>query len=192
MTENYTDLIIVGAGLSGIGAAVHFTRECSGKTYKILEAREAMGGTWDLFQYPGIRSDSDMHTLGYKFKPWRAEKAVADGPAILSYIHETAREHNIEDKIEFNSKVLSADWDGETARWTVKTESGETYQCNFLFMCSGYYSYTDPHNPDLPGESNFKGPIIHPQLWDKSLDYKDKKVFGSFEIVPAFLLDIVN
>jgi len=176
MSDNYTDLIIVGAGLSGIGAAVHFTRECPGKTYRILEGREAMGGTWDLFQYPGIRSDSDMHTLGYKFKPWKAKKAIADGPAILDYIHETAREHNINDKITYNAKVVSADWDSNACEWTVTTKSGEVWRCNFLFMCSGYYSYDEPHNPELTGESKFKGPIIHPQLWDKELDYKDKEV----------------
>ncbi len=176
MGDNYTDLIIVGAGLSGIGAAVHFTEQCPGKTYRILEARDTMGGTWDLFQYPGIRSDSDMHTLGYKFKPWRAEKAVADGPSILSYIHETARDHNIDEKIQYGSKVVSADWNSEAAEWTVTTEAGEVWRCNFLFMCAGYYSYTDPHNPDIPGEDTFKGPVIHPQLWDKELDYTGKKV----------------
>lgn len=176
MSENYTDLIIVGAGLSGIGAAVHFTEKCPGKTYRILEAREVMGGTWDLFQYPGIRSDSDMHTLGYKFKPWKAKKAVADGPSILSYIHETAEEHNINDKISYNTKVVSARWNSESCEWSVTTESGEVWRCNFLFMCSGYYSYTEPHNPEITGEANFKGPIIHPQLWDKELNYAGKKV----------------
>lgn len=176
MTDNYVDLIIVGAGLSGIGAAVHFTRECPGKTYKILEAREAMGGTWELFKYPGIRSDSDMHTLGYNFKPWKAEKAVADGPSILSYVQETAREHNIDDKISYNARVVSADWNSEACEWSVTTESGDTYRCNFLFMCAGYYSYTEPHNPKLSGEDNFKGPVIHPQLWDTSLDYAGKTV----------------
>lgn len=176
MTDNYTDLIIVGAGLSGIGAAVHFTRECPGKTYKILEARESMGGTWDLFQYPGIRSDSDMHSLGYKFKPWKAKKAIADGPSILSYIQETAREHDIDDKIVYGSKVVSANWNSQACEWEVTTKSGELWRCNFLFMCSGYYSYEAPHNPDLPGETNFKGRMIHPQLWDKDLDYKDKEV----------------
>ena len=176
MSENYTDLIIVGAGLSGIGAAVHFTEKCPGKSYKILEARERLGGTWDLFQYPGIRSDSDMHTLGYKFKPWKAKKAVADGPAILSYIHEAADEHNIKDKITYNAKVVSANWDSEANEWTVVTEAGETWRCNFLFMCAGYYSYTDPHNPDIAGEGDFDGPVIHPQLWDKDLDYAGKKV----------------
>lgn len=176
MADNFTDLIIVGAGLSGIGAAVHFTRECPGKTYKILEARETLGGTWDLFQYPGIRSDSDMHTLGYKFKPWKAKKAVADGPSILSYIHETADEHNIKDKITFGAKVVSANWDSEACEWAVQTEAGETWRCNFLFMCSGYYSYTEPHNPDIAGQDDFAGPVIHPQLWDKALDYTDKKV----------------
>ncbi|NNE58925.1 MAG: NAD(P)/FAD-dependent oxidoreductase [Hellea sp.] len=176
MADNYTDLIIVGAGLSGIGAAVHYNRECPGKSYRILEARGAKGGTWDLFRYPGIRSDSDMHTLGYKFKPWKAKKAIADGPSILDYIHETAREHNIDDKITYDAKVVSADWDREACRWTVKTKSGESYRCNFLFMCAGYYSYDEPHNPDIKGEKNFKGPIIHPQLWDENLDYKDKQV----------------
>ncbi len=176
MSDNFTDLIIVGAGLSGIGAAVHYNRECPGKTYRILEARDSLGGTWDLFQYPGIRSDSDMHTLGYKFKPWKAKKAVADGPSILSYVHETAREHNINDKISFNSKVIAADWNSEACEWRVTTETGEVWRCNFLFMCAGYYSYTEPHNPEIAGEDKFEGRIIHPQLWDKSLDYAGKKV----------------
>ncbi len=174
--ENYTDLIIVGAGLSGIGAAVHYTRECPGKTYRILEARDKMGGTWELFKYPGIRSDSDMHTLGYNFKPWKAKKAIADGPSILSYIHETAREHNIGNKITYNAKALKANWDDKTARWTVTASNGETYQCSFLFMCAGYYSYEEPHNPKLTGEESFKGRLIHPQLWDTALDYTGKNV----------------
>ena len=176
MNDNFSDLIIVGAGLSGIGAAVHFNRECPGKSYKILEAREAMGGTWELFKYPGIRSDSDMHTLGYNFKPWKADKAIADGPAILSYIQETADEHNIKDKITYDSKVISADWNSEKSEWSVTTKSGAVYRCNFLFMCAGYYSYEEPHNPDLVGEANFKGPLIHPQLWDTELDYADKEI----------------
>ena len=176
MTDNYFDMLIVGAGLSGIGAAVHFSRECPGKSYKILEARESKGGTWDLFQYPGIRSDSDMHTLGYNFKPWKAKKAIADGPSILSYIHEAAQEHDVDRHITYNSKVVHANWLSKDNQWAVTTQSGEVYHCNFLFMCSGYYSYDNPHNPKITGEDRFKGPLIHPQLWDKTLNYKDKKI----------------
>ncbi len=176
MADNYFDMIIVGAGLSGIGSAVHFTKKCPGKSYKILEARKAKGGTWDLFQYPGIRSDSDMHTLGYKFKPWKSNKAIADGPAILSYINETAKEHNVDDNIIYSTKVISANWSSKNSEWHITTNSGKTYRCNFLFMCAGYYSYENPHNPGLPNEESFKGTLIHPQLWDKSLDYKDKEV----------------
>ena len=176
MTDNYFDMIIVGAGLSGIGAAVHYNRECPDKSYKILEARESKGGTWDLFQYPGIRSDSDMHTLGYKFKPWKADKAIADGPAILSYINETAKEHNIDEHITYYAKVVKANWSSQDSQWEVTTSSGDQYRCSFLFMCAGYYSYDNPHNPELAGEDKFEGTLIHPQLWDKNLDYKNKEV----------------
>ncbi len=180
-SSNYVDVLIVGAGLSGIGAACHLQRECPNKSVAILEGRSTMGGTWDLFRYPGIRSDSDMYTLGYKFKPWHDAKAIADGPSILNYIRETAAEHNIEKKIRFNQKVVNASWSSETARWTVESRHSQTGEvsimtCNFLMMCSGYYSYDAGYTPDFPGIQQFQGTIIHPQKWPENLDYTGKRV----------------
>lgn len=179
--SNYVDVLIIGAGLSGIGAACHLQTECPSKSYAILEGRSSIGGTWDLFRYPGIRSDSDMYTLGYKFKPWRDAKAIADGPAILSYIRETAAEYGVEKKIRFNQKAVKASWSSQTAQWTVESrhsETGETslYTCNFLIMCSGYYSYDAGYTPDFPGVAQFQGKIIHPQKWPEDLDYRGKRV----------------
>ncbi len=175
------DVLIVGAGLSGIGAAAHLRMECPDKRYVILEQRRDMGGTWDLFRYPGIRSDSDMHTLGYRFKPWLHEKTIADGPAIWDYVQETADEYDVRPHIRFRNRVLSADWDSKTARWTVKArheDGGEElrYTANFLFMCAGYYDYDQGYRPEFPGESDFGGQIIHPQHWPENLDYVGKKV----------------
>jgi cation diffusion facilitator CzcD-associated flavoprotein CzcO len=169
------DVLIVGAGLSGIGAAVHLQQNCPNETYAILEGRDAIGGTWDLFRYPGIRSDSDMYTLGYRFKPWKSAKAIADGPSIRSYIRETAAEHGITPHISFGHKVTNAAWDSETARWTVTTTKG-TLTCRFLYMCSGYYNYGQGHRPTWEGEADFKGQIIHPQFWPETLDYTGKRV----------------
>jgi cation diffusion facilitator CzcD-associated flavoprotein CzcO len=179
MAIEHFDVLIVGAGLSGIGAAYHLQRDCPGKTYAILEARGAIGGTWDLFRYPGIRSDSDMYTLGYSFKPWKAAKAIADGPSILHYVRETAAEHDIERHIRFGHKVKRAVWSSETATWTIDAErDGKTVQvsCNFLSMCSGYYAYDAGYTPQFEGVERFKGQIIHPQLWPETLDYAGKKV----------------
>lgn len=174
------DVLIVGAGLSGIGAAVHLQRDCPDRSFAILEGRDAIGGTWDLFRYPGIRSDSDMYTLGYRFKPWTAAKSIADGPSIRSYIHETAQEHGLEQHIRFGHKVQSAAWDSASARWTVtaarKDGSTTQFTCNFLYMCSGYYSYSQGYKPEWPGEATFNGPIIQPQFWPEALDYAGKKV----------------
>lgn len=181
MALEHFDVLIVGAGISGIGAAYHLGVNCPSKTYAILEGRENIGGTWDLFRYPGIRSDSDMYTLGYSFKPWTQAKAIADGPAILDYLHETARENDIERHIRFRHQVKRAAWSSENAAWTVDVETGEDrqvkqYSCNFLFMCSGYYSYKGGYTPEFPGADNFKGRIVHPQKWTKDIDYKDKRV----------------
>lgn len=181
MTQKHFDVLIVGAGLSGIGAAWHLQEKCPGKSYAILEGREAIGGTWDLFRYPGIRSDSDMHTLGYIFKPWKEEKSIADGPSILNYVRETAEENGIDRHIHFNSLVTHASWDTQAATWTVTVEDAKTgeirsFTCNFLYMCSGYYSYEGGYRPEFPGEADFGGEIIHPQEWPENLDYKDKKV----------------
>ena len=175
MSSTDFDVLIVGAGLSGIGAAVHLQQNCPNETYAILEGRDAIGGTWDLFRYPGIRSDSDMYTLGYRFKPWKSAKAIADGPSIRSYIRETATEHGINQHIRFGHKVTNAAWDSETARWTVTTNKA-TLTCRFLYMCSGYYNYGQGHRPTWEGEAEFKGQIIHPQFWPESLDYKGKRV----------------
>jgi len=172
----YVDVLIIGAGLSGIGAAVHLTQNCPNKSFAIMEQQAELGGTWALFKYPGIRSDSDMYTLGYNFKPWTNPKAIADGPAILKYITETAAEHNLENKIHYNSKMLSANWDSARAIWTVLFTDGRKMSCNFLFMCSGYYSYDSGHAPDFPGQEAFSGQIIHPQKWPEDLNYADKNI----------------
>ncbi|MBV1932233.1 MAG: NAD(P)/FAD-dependent oxidoreductase [Porticoccaceae bacterium] len=181
MQTKHTDVLIIGAGISGIGAAYHIQKACPNKSYAILEGRSALGGTWDLFRYPGIRSDSDMYTLGYCFKPWKEQKAIADGPSILKYLEETADENHIRENIQFNHQVKSAAWCSENALWTVQTEVGEaqeaaTYTCNFLFLCGGYYKYAAGYTPDFPGIDEFKGPIIHPQKWSADIDYKNKKV----------------
>lgn len=179
MDQSHFDVLIVGAGLSGIGAAVHLQNDCPGKTYAILEAREAIGGTWDLFRYPGIRSDSDMYTLGYVFKPWKEAKAIADGPNIREYVKETAREYGVDKSIHFGHKVTTASWSSEQALWTVTTMQGDaerTFTCSFLFMCSGYYNYDAGYTPDFKGADSFSGEIVHPQKWSTDINYKDKKV----------------
>ena len=174
------DVVIVGAGLSGIGVAYHLQRDCPNKSFVILEARGAIGGTWDLFRYPGIRSDSDMHTLGYRFRPWRGEKAIADGPSILSYLNETAREYGIDRKIRFNHKVKRASWSSAQARWTLEVSGPDgqahTITCNFLQMCSGYYDYDSGYMPGWSGMQRFAGQIVHPQKWPEDLDYSGKRV----------------
>ncbi|MFE7744098.1 flavin-containing monooxygenase [Nocardia sp. NPDC057455] len=180
----HLDVVIVGAGLSGIGAAYRLQTECRGKTYAILEARDTLGGTWDLFKYPGIRSDSDMFTLGYPFKPWRDAKSIADGPSILRYITETASEHGIDRHIRYRTKVIAADWDSGTARWTLtleqRAESGatetRTLTCGFLYACAGYYDYDRPYAPEFPGSSSFAGEMVHPQFWPEHFDYRGKRV----------------
>jgi monooxygenase len=181
VSSNDVDVLIVGAGLSGIGAAAHLTMQCPNKSYAIIEQRADMGGTWDLFRYPGIRSDSDMHTLGYRFKPWLHEKAIADGPAIWDYVRETAAEYAITPNIRYGHTVLGADWSSEEALWnvTARRQSDDgliTFRANFLFMCSGYYDYDQGYTPDFPGAVDFKGTIIHPQHWPKNFDHKGKKI----------------
>ena len=181
MKIDHTDVVIIGAGLSGIGAAFHLTDKCPDRSYLILESRSAIGGTWDLFRYPGIRSDSDMHTLGYSFKPWDSAKAIADGPSILKYVQETAQENRIEEKIQFDSKLVSANWDSATSRWLLDVARSDTEQlsqisCNFLYMCAGYYSYDEAHDPKFPSMDAFKGKIVHPQFWPDDLNYENKKI----------------
>jgi monooxygenase len=175
------DVLIVGAGLSGIGAARHLQVNCPTKTWCILEARESIGGTWDLFRYPGVRSDSDMHTLGYSFKPWTERKAIADGPSILRYIRNAADETDITQHIRFGHAVRSAHWSTPDACWTVEAEqqpSGALVQikARFLYLCSGYYSYAQGHQPAFEGQADFQGTLVHPQFWPKDLDYQGKRV----------------
>lgn len=173
------DVVVIGAGISGVSAAWHLQTMCPDRTFTILEGRDDLGGTWDLFRYPGIRSDSDMHTLGFRFKPWIAEKAIADGPAILRYLHETVDEFDIRRHIRLDHQVRAASWSSETECWSLSvTADGEntTITAGFVFMCTGYYSYTGGHRPDFPGEERFVGPIIHPQAWPEDLDYSAKTV----------------
>jgi len=184
MSPEHFDVLIVGAGLSGIGAAYHMQHKCPTKSFAILEGRDCIGGTWDLFRYPGIRSDSDMFTLGYSFKPWTEAKAIADGPRILNYVRQTAAENGIERNIRFRHRVRRASWSTKDARWTVEAErtSGEgatetiLFTCNFLFMCSGYYRYEEGYTPEFKGRADFKGRIVHPQAWPDTLDYAGKRV----------------
>ena len=170
------DVIIVGAGLSGIGAACHLQTRCPGKRLLILEGRESMGGTWDLFRYPGVRSDSDMYTLGYAFRPWTQGKAIADGPAILDYIRDTARAYGVDRKIRYGQQVKGARWSTADACWTldVAQPDGRVIQmrCNFLFMCAGYYRYAEGYRPAFPGEERYAGRIVHPQHWTPDIDYR--------------------
>ena len=173
------DVIIIGAGLSGIGTAVRLQRDCPDRRFLLLERRDAIGGTWDLFRYPGIRSDSDMHTLGYDFKPWEAEETIADGPSILEYVNETADEYRISDHIRFRQKLVSADWCSERGQWQLSVETLEGirhYRCGVLMMCAGYYSYEKGYEPEFEGKSNFRGEWIHPQFWPDSVEYEDKRV----------------
>ncbi|MBN9734038.1 monooxygenase, flavin-binding family [Pseudonocardia sp. Ae168_Ps1] len=173
------DVIIVGAGLSGIGAACRLQQELPGKDYAILEGRENVGGTWDLFRYPGIRSDSDMFTLAYPFRPWRERKSIADGADIRRYIVDTAREYGALDRIRFGNRVVGASWDSAAALWTVRTETADgprTYTCAFLFMCSGYYDYDAGYQPEFPGREDFAGTWVHPQFWPEDLDHAGKKI----------------
>ncbi|WP_433280361.1 flavin-containing monooxygenase [Micromonospora sp. CA-244673] len=181
MASDHVDVLIVGAGLSGVGAAVHLQRQCPGKTYAVLEARGAVGGTWDLFRYPGIRSDSDMFTLGYSFKPWTNPKAIADGDAIRSYVRETAREYGVQQHIRFHHRALRAEWDSATARWTVHAHRDDTGEdvvltCGFLFTNSGYYRYDEGYTPEFPGVERYAGRLVHPQHWPEDLDYAGKRV----------------
>jgi cation diffusion facilitator CzcD-associated flavoprotein CzcO len=181
MTPDHVDVLIVGAGISGVGAGHHLEERCPGKSYAILEARADLGGTWDLFRYPGIRSDSDMHTLGFRFKPWADSRSLADGPAILEYVRETATESGVAGKIRYNHRVLSAAWSTPDAYWTVEAERTDTGErarltCGFLFMCSGYYRYDEGYSPEFPGIDSFGGQVIHPQHWPEDLDYAGKRV----------------
>src|SRR5216684_6263558 len=185
MQNEHVDVLIVGAGLSGVGAGYHLQHKCPAKSFVILEGRETIGGTWDLFRYPGVRSDSDMFTLGYSFKPWTEPKAIADGPRILNYVRETASDNGIDKKIRFNHRVKRASWSTPDARWIVEAERGQVgeggpetvrFTCNFLFMCSGYYKYEEGYTPEFSGSQDFAGRIVHPQKWTDDIDYAGKRV----------------
>ena len=190
----HKDVIIVGAGISGIAAGYNMKKSCPNKSFSILEGRKSIGGTWDLFKYPGVRSDSDMHTLGFRFKPWIHNKSIADGPSIMEYLHETVNENRLNDNILLNHIVDSANWNSKKSLWELKVKVNNDIKdmtCNFFFLCGGYYSYTKPHMPYFKNQENFEGQIVHPQFWDESLNYKNKKiaVIGSgataITIVPA-------
>jgi monooxygenase len=178
--SEHLDVLIVGAGLSGIGAGCHLRRRLPEKSFAILESRDATGGTWDLFRYPGVRSDSDMHTLGYSFSPWKDGRAIADGPSILRYVRDTADRHGVTERVRLGHRVVSADWSQGHARWTVEVQRStgelETLTCSFLLTCAGYYDYADGFAPEFAGQDEFTGRIIHPQHWPEDLDYAGKKV----------------
>ena len=179
MATEHFDVLIVGAGLSGVGAGYHLQTHCPGKTYAILEGRDAIGGTWDLFRYPGIRSDSDMYTLGYSFRPWREAKAIADGPSIKKYVNETADEYGIRQHIRFKHRVVRTAWSSDTQRWTVEAEHEgqvKTFTAKFVLMAAGYYNYEQGYQPEFKGSDQFKGTLIHPQHWPEGLNYAGKRV----------------
>jgi monooxygenase len=177
----HVDVLVVGAGISGIAAGYHLQHECPGRTYAILEGRATIGGTWDLFRYPGIRSDSDMYTLGFPFRPWDSDASIADGQSILQYVRDTAREFGIDQKIRFNHRAVRAAWSSTDELWTVdaeRSDTGETvrFTCRFLFMCSGYYRYDQGYTPEFAGIERFKGRVVHPQFWTDDIDYAGKRV----------------
>jgi cation diffusion facilitator CzcD-associated flavoprotein CzcO len=181
MTSEHVDVVVVGAGLSGIGAGYHLQTMSPDRSYVILEGRDGLGGTWDLFKYPGIRSDSDMHTLGFSFKPWTEAKSIADGPSILKYLKQTVAQFGIDKHIRYGQLVTKAQWSTDDAQWTVTstdkaTGASNTITCSFLFMCSGYYSYKKGHTPEFTGRERFKGIVVHPQEWPVDLDYAGKRV----------------
>jgi len=181
MQAEHFDVLILGAGISGVGAACHLTRKCPGKRYAILERRNAIGGTWDLFRYPGIRSDSDMYTFGFNFRPWTEPKVLADGPSLRKYVRETAEQYGVDRHIRFGIKVTAAAWSSEDGYWTLtarREEGGEPlrFTCNFLMGCTGYYNYDAGYQPEFPGQKAFKGQLIHPQHWPDNLEYQDKRV----------------
>ena len=203
MSPEHFDVLVVGAGLSGVAAGYYLSTRCPDKSWAILEGRAEIGGTWSLFRYPGVRSDSDMFTLGYSFHPWKEARAIADGPSILAYVRETAQHFGIDRRIRYRQRVRAASWSSADARWTVEVEVGEAgervvYTASFLYLCSGYYSYEDGYTPDLPGRDAFGGRVVHPQAWPEDLDYRGKRVvvIGSgataVTVVPAMAKDAAH
>src|SRR4051812_17684088 len=203
MPVPHFDVLIVGAGVSGIGAACHLTRECPGKSYVVLERREQLGGTWDLFRYPGIRSDSDMFTFGYSFRPWNEPRMLADGPAIQRYVAETAAEYGVDQHIRYRMKVLKASWSSGDGRWTVEARNEATgrkqrFTAGYLIAGTGYYDYDQGYRPQFPGEDRFGGQLIHPQHWPADLDYAGQRVLiiGSgataITLVPAMAAEAAH
>ncbi|MDT4913300.1 MAG: monooxygenase [Pseudonocardiales bacterium] len=203
MAVEHVDVLIVGAGLSGVGAACHLTRESPGKGYLILERRERMGGTWDLFRYPGIRSDSDMFTFGYNFRPWNETKVLADGPSIRQYVVDTAAEYGVDQHIRYGITVTKASWSSEQSQWTIETRDAATgrtkrFTADFVIACTGYYNYDEGYRPSFPDEDAFTGPIVHPQYWPEDLDYRGKQIviIGSgataVTLVPAMADDAAH
>jgi len=181
MDQNHFNVIVVGAGISGISAGYHLQKRCPDQSFAILESRDTIGGTWDLFRYPGIRSDSDMQTMGFRFKPWKGSKSIADGPSILNYLDETVKENGLDKKIHFNQKVNEASWSSRDSKWTVRVENKKTQEvknitCEFLFLCGGYYNYKEGYTPQFESKDNFTGQIVHPQQWPEGLNYKNKNV----------------
>ena len=174
------DVLIVGAGISGIAAGYYLQQRCPTLSWQIIEARDSIGGTWDLFRYPGIRSDSDMYTLGYRFRPWRGEKAIVGGADILQYVKDTAREHGIDKRIHFGQRVKQISWSSSDSRWTAEVESADgarsQIRCKFLFMCTGYYRYDRGYRPEWPGMDDFAGQLVHPQGWRGDMDYAGKRI----------------
>ena len=175
------DVVVVGAGLSGIAAAYHLQKSCPDRSFTVLEGRDSIGGTWDLFRYPGVRGDTDIYTYGFPFHPWRDRKAIADGPSILAYLQDTVDTFGLDRCIQFGKRVVASDWSSAEEKWTLTvTDShsgeGQTITCSFLLLCSGYYNYENGYKPDFPNEDAFQGIKIHPQQWDENLDYTDKKI----------------
>ncbi len=180
-TVEHVDVVVVGAGISGIDAAYHLSTACPDRSFVVLEGRGQLGGTWDLFRYPGVRSDSDMHTLGFGFRPWTGDRAIADGASILAYLHETVEEHDLDRHVRYHHMVRRADWSGDDGAWSLEVErvdTGErvTMTCGLLFVCAGYYSYRHGHTPALPGRDRFRGTVVHPQEWPEDLDHEDQRV----------------
>lgn len=195
--SEYLDVAVVGAGISGISAAWHLQRHCPSKSYAVLERRDDLGGTWDLFRYPGVRSDSDMFTFAFRFKPWTADTTIADGATIKNYLRETVAECGIGERIRYGHRLVAADWSDADAAWRLTVErDGETIEirCGFLIACSGYYDYDAAYAPEFPGADNFAGPIIHPQHWPKDVDYAGKKiaVIGSGATAVTLVPALVN